>query len=599
MDNQSGELGLPVSPDPLIGTLFTPVDAIEQVPDAEKLQCMLRSAQECSQRGLYQSAKWATELAVAIQTNAPDVTPDLTVPQESDSDDVAESLTYMMARTYFDLREYGRAAHTLRQCSGRRSVFLRLYAMYLVGEKRKEENTSDLLAPLDHSSAANEELSEIKMSLMERETAGILDGYGYYLLGLVYGAQNLKTEAVDCYLKAINKNPGHWGSWLELANFCSEVNDIESLKSKGLPRHWMVEFFFAYVAIELHQSEDALDLYLDLSEQFPKSSYLKAQIAVSHYNRREFDDSEDIFEQLRKEEPHRMENVDIYSNILYVKEAKTELSYLAHEACQIEQYRAETCCVIGNYYSLKNRHEKAVIYFQRALKLNRKYLSAWTLMGHEYVELKNSTAAIEAYRRAVDINPRDYRAWYGLGQTYELLKMPLYSLYYYRQAQKLRPYDARMWSALAHTYRELGRWHDTIKCYERTIALNPEDTASLFDIAVIYRDLTGVQDLEKAAHYFEAVLELHGDGESEQSIDACDFLSKYHREQGSLEIAEKYARRLMNVGAHKHKETAKSMLSDIHSTQDNLVLPSPTRGLLTSSPNPNAPSQSQSPADWF
>lgn len=45
--------------------------------------------------------------------------------------------------------------------------------------------------------------------------------------------------------------------------------------------------------------------------------------------------------------------------------------------------------MIGNYYSLRNLHEKAVIYFQRALKLNPQYLSAWTLMGHEYVEVRH------------------------------------------------------------------------------------------------------------------------------------------------------------------------------------------------------------------
>jgi tetratricopeptide (TPR) repeat protein len=56
---------------------------------------------------------------------------------------------------------------------------------------------------------------------------------------------------------------------------------------------------------------------------------------------------------------------------------------------------------VGNYYSIKSEHEKAVLYFKRALKLNRKFLSAWTLMGHEYVEMKNTRAAIEAYRRAV------------------------------------------------------------------------------------------------------------------------------------------------------------------------------------------------------
>lgn len=37
---------------------------------------------------------------------------------------------------------------------------------------------------------------------------------------------------------------------------------------------------------------------------------------------------------------------------------------------------------------------QAVMYFRRALKLDRHYLSAWTLMGHEYVEMKNTSAAI-------------------------------------------------------------------------------------------------------------------------------------------------------------------------------------------------------------
>ena len=81
------------------------------------------------------------------------------------------------------------------------------------------------------------------------------------------------------------------------------------------------------------------------------------------------------------------------------------------------RYRPETCCVIGNYYSLKAEHEKAVTYFRRALKLNRHFLSAWTLMGHEYVELKNTAAAVDAYRHAVDINPKDYRAWYGASES--------------------------------------------------------------------------------------------------------------------------------------------------------------------------------------
>ena len=62
----------------------------------------------------------------------------------------------------------------------------------------------------------------------------------------------------------------------------------------------------------------------------------------------------------------------------------------------------------GNFYSLRSQHAKAVLYFQRALRLNPNYLSAWTLMGHEYMELKNTPAAIEAYRQAIGTKTRNY-----------------------------------------------------------------------------------------------------------------------------------------------------------------------------------------------
>jgi tetratricopeptide (TPR) repeat protein len=149
-------------------------------------------------------------------------------------------------------------------------------------------------------------------------------------------------------------------------------------------------------------------------------AYILVQKAMVYYLERQYDEAEKLFGEVLKRDPYRLEQMDAYSNILYVKEKDAELSFLAHNAIKWDRYRPETCCIIGNYYSRKRQHEKAVQYFSRALKLDPAYLSACTLMGHEFVEMKNHNAAIEAYRRAVDINPRDYRAWYGLGQMYLL-----------------------------------------------------------------------------------------------------------------------------------------------------------------------------------
>ena len=79
----------------------------------------------------------------------------------------------------------------------------------------------------------------------------------------------------------------------------------------------------------------------------------------------------------------------------------------------MNKYLPETCCVAGNYYSLKGQHERAITYFQRGLRVNPHFLSAWTLMGHEYVELHNTAAAVACYREAIAVSESDYRAWYG------------------------------------------------------------------------------------------------------------------------------------------------------------------------------------------
>lgn len=56
-----------------------------------------------------------------------------------------------------------------------------------------------------------------------------------------------------------------------------------------------------------------------------------------------------IFNELESLDPFRLNNLDTYSNLLYVKEMRVELSHLAHRVVQVDKYRVETCCVIGMY----------------------------------------------------------------------------------------------------------------------------------------------------------------------------------------------------------------------------------------------------------
>ncbi len=75
-----------------------------------------------------------------------------------------------------------------------------------------------------------------------------------------------------------------------------------------------------------------------------------SQIALAHHYVRDMNRAVELFGQLQKVDPYRLENMDIYSDLLYVKEMKAELSFLAHHVCEVDKYRVETCCVIGKLY---------------------------------------------------------------------------------------------------------------------------------------------------------------------------------------------------------------------------------------------------------
>ncbi|KAJ8753604.1 hypothetical protein K2173_022845 [Erythroxylum novogranatense] len=541
---------------------------------------------QLSDRCLNSAAKWAAEQLVGIEQDPAKYTPSNTRFQRGSSsirrrfrtneitstpttgvsyvstplmeeDEAVDSDFYLLAKSYFDCREYRRAAHVLRDQTGKKSVFLRCYALYLAGEKRKEEEMIELEGPLGKSDAVNRELDSLERELSILRKNGTVDPFGLYLFGIVLKEKGNQTLARTVLVESVNSYPWNWNAWAELLSICTT---IETLNSLSLSNHWMKDFFIASAYLELRMHNESLVKYESLLGTFAYSNYIQAQIAKAKYSLREFEQVEVTFEELLRNDPYRVEDMDMYSNVLYSKECFSALSSLAHRVFMTDKYRPESCCIIGNYYSLKGQHEKSVVYFRRALKLNRNYLSAWTLMGHEYVEMKNTPAAIDAYRRAVAINPNDYRAWYGLGQAYEMMCMPVYALHYFKKSIFLQPNDYRLWIAIAQCYEtdEIHMLEEAIKCYRRAANCNDREAIALHQLAKLHRELG---QSEEAAFYYKKDLEKMEVEEREgpNVVEALLFLAQHCRAQKSYEEAEVYCTRLLDYTGPE-RETAKNML---------------------------------------
>jgi len=256
-----------------------------------------------------------------------------------------------------------------------------------------------------------------------------------------------------------------------------------------------------------------------------------------------------------------LDHLDLLSNSLFVKGMRPELASLAHHCTKVSKYCPETCLVVGNYYSLRGEHDKAVIYFQRALKLDPRKSDAWTLLGHEFMELKNTAAATLSYRKALEIDPHDYRAWYGLGQHYDILKMPNYAMYYYNMAQRVQPHDSRMVIALGEMYEKQSKYDEARKCYWKAHLVGDVEGQALLRLGKLYEKMKNPDQAAAAYSMYLARLEQNGVTEVDQQPNCYRFLADYHTNKHNLDDAHHYAQMCLEYDSTK--EEARGLLRRI------------------------------------
>ncbi|KAI5962640.1 CDC23 [Candida pseudojiufengensis] len=458
---------------------------------------------------LFEAAKWCAEALNGLSKHSNDLQPQ---PQTSiEIDELQDQEKFILAQTYFNCKEFERCACVLENSISGDAKFLRLYSLMIALDKRATEESDGLIiaAPISESNLLDTNYNSNDYDQMKTENQSSISNSKYtkilieseeylshkenaflfYLNGLIYRKKKKVNDAINNLYQSLLLFPYNWSCWRELidsfVNYEEAYNFIQRVKKKNerFADSPMFHFFEIVVLQESHQrSNRLLDLMDRMSSLFPKFTFLQIQNFLIANNHLDYYTAENIFDQILIEDPLRLEDLDLFSNMLYVMEKKSKLSYIAAFASNLDPFRCETCLVLGNYYSLKSEHEKAIMYYKRALILNKTCLSAWTLMGHEFVELKNSHAAIESYRRAVDINPKDFRAWYGLGQAYEVLDMHLYALYYYQRATNLQPLDKRMWQAIGNCYDKIDQLEDAIKSFEKALAIGKISTDSNVDV---------------------------------------------------------------------------------------------------------------------
>ncbi|KAJ6586986.1 hypothetical protein DFH09DRAFT_1142190 [Mycena vulgaris] len=569
--------------------------------DTQMVNGLRTSIKECSDRGLSVASKWSSELLLAmpfakrhppppspvasssstndqsqsqslVPTQVSDVAPvparhPHAPPLQTQPEDVRtlelefetqEADLLFSARTFMESREPMRAIHVLRECRSSKAHFLSLYSQFIATETRALRSWHKLD---NNRHQPSDPVNPTAENLLNR-VVNATDPWLLFLKALFLSRlSGRRDEAIESAILSIAGYPWNWATWTLLGSCIEDGEELSSiLPLLPLPTtHPLVQMFQVKTMNELQipsDNEVALCEQLLGPDFFPGSLWVMSLRACAQYHSHDFKQAQAQFERILAIDPYRIEDIDIYSNILYVTDNRLKLSRLANDFLTLDRDRPEVCCLVGNLYSLRAEHEKAVKYFRRATQLDRTYLSAWTLMGHEYVEMKNSHAAIESYRRAIDVNRKDYRAWYGLGQAYELLNMHQYALHYYHHATALRPYDVRLWQAQGMCYEEMGKLREAVECFKRALitADSHEITINL-KLANLYDSM---QDHVESVAYHRRVVEVcQANGRPIQDFAKSSLKVAEHnlRTNGDLLLARDY---LKTVAASNVEEVVRA-----------------------------------------
>lgn len=210
--------------------------------------------------------------------------------------------------------------------------------------------------------------------------------------------------------------------------------------------HWLLRMFDrlgqGYYHLSRFQCQDAMKCFQSVTAQQRDTPWVLGQMGRAYFEQSQYAEAAKVFARIKKMAPSRIEDMEVYSTVLWHLKNDTELAFLSHELVEADRLAPQSWCTIGNSFSLQRDHDQALRCFKRATQLDPKFAYGYTLQGHEHMSNEEYDKALQAYRKAISADHRHYNGWYGLGKVYE--KMGQYDMAekHYRAAAYINPTNA-------------------------------------------------------------------------------------------------------------------------------------------------------------
>lgn len=267
-------------------------------------------------------------------------------------------------------------------------------------------------------------------------------------------------------------------------------------------------FGSGYLALSQFQCSDALVAYNSLPSGHKNTPWVLSQMGRAYYEQASYAKAEECYRKLRVLAPSRIEDMEVYSTILWFLKREIDLSFLAHELVDSYWNSPQAWCALGNAWSLARDHEQALKCFKRATQLDSKFAYAYTLQGHEHVANEEYDKALTAYRQAISADRRHYNAYYGIGRVYEKLGNYDKAYAHFHSASVINPTNAVLICCIGNVLEKQRQTVQALQYFTKATELAPNAAQTRYKKA---RALLALNQLEAAQQELEILKDLAPD----------------------------------------------------------------------------------------
>lgn len=356
----------------------------------------------------------------------------------NDADDA-----YERARCLFNLKEYHRAAHTIKSRNLHQTSLACLYlaAQCHLMEKNYKEANQLLDSPLVQNHHTIQDLSmnisatpsatmsrhssrlhnqsnqshQVKFKVQNNSTTTLEDRNTNRWMGAIFLLKGKLCECNDnrqmaevyfktalhydifCFEAFTSLTRHHMLTIEEETELLKGLN-IDNVFSNDDETAQFVKFFYSLQGKKYHKpSQSVIPAKLD----YLKTNVdVEASLAERHYFNCDYYSAYELSSSILERDAHHLQCLPIYISSLIGIDKSTELFNIAHQLVDLYPESAISWFAVGCYYLVINKMEPARRYLSKATTLDNVFGPAWLVYGHSFAVEREHDQAMSAYFRA-------------------------------------------------------------------------------------------------------------------------------------------------------------------------------------------------------